>query len=85
MPFFTYDDTNRSQFDLTTQKQINRLAQRFGRVELKEVTESSEWCIRVTVNHKDEQFPLAALGDTPYDAALRLSRMVDPGTDESKA
>lgn len=75
MSFFQYTEANRSQFDLVTQKQLAKLVQRFGVVEMREIVESKEWCIRVNAGIDDEKLPLAALGDTAYDAAERLLRI----------
>lgn len=75
MSFFHYNEDNRSQFDLVTQKQLAKLVQRFGEVELREINESKEWCIRVYVGATGEKLPLAALGDTAYEAAERLLRI----------
>ncbi len=75
MPFFKYSEENRSQFDLVTQKQLAKLVQRFGSVEMREIVESKEWCVRVTAGVEGEELSLAALGDTAYDAAERLLRI----------
>ena len=75
MAFFQYNDESRSKFDLVTQKQLNKLAQKFGSVELREITTSKEWCVRIVTEDDGESLPLAALGDTPYDAAERLLRI----------
>ena len=86
MAFFVYDDSTRSRFDLITQKQLNRVAAKFGKIELKELPESREWCIRVVIpDDDDEHLPLAALGDTAYEAAERMLRMVQSyGNDDNE-
>lgn len=83
MSFFTYNESHASDFDQATQNQLAALIQRFGTVQLKEVVESKEWCIRIeTIVGEDEPLRLAALGDTPYEAAVRLLRMVQLRDDD---
>ena len=76
MSFFVYDQTNRSQFDPPAQRQLDTLEQKFGKVEIREITTSKEWCVRIDIKLDDDDgYPLAALGDTPYEAASRLIRI----------
>lgn len=79
MAFFVYDQQTRTKFDSATQKQLDRLAEKYQAVEIKEIVASSEWCVRIVVaadGNADERLRLASLGDTAYTAAIRLSRMV---------
>ena len=76
MSFYLYDGENRQRFSESAQRQLDNLQERFGAVEIRELTASSEWCVRITqVDAEGERLPLAALGDTIEDAASRLIRI----------
>ena len=77
MAFFKYTEKTCNQFDQRTQAILDELVARFGIVELNQVRDSSEWCVRVMCFAPDgEQFPLAAIGASAFNAAQRLLRMV---------
>lgn len=78
MSFFTYDEANRNDFDSDTQQRLDELVQHFGRVELKEVKESAEWCVRVVSESGMGKLPLATLGSSLFEAAERLLRIGVP-------
>lgn len=73
--FYPYTDQNRDQFNLATQKQLNLLLKRFGRVEIREIEKTKEWCVRIVAGAEGERLPLAALGPSVYEAAERLTRI----------
>ena len=86
MSFYTYNESHASEFDQETQSQLATLMQRFGTVQMKEIVESKEWCIRIETSvGEDESLRLTALGDTPYEAAVRLLRMVQHREDDQTA
>lgn len=77
MTFFPYDEHTRNKFDAGTQAQLSKLASTCISLELREISGSSEWCIRVTlIDKRGEELRLAALGDTVFDAAERMERMI---------
>ena len=64
-------------FDAGTQAQLSKLASSCVSLEIREIKGSSEWCIRVTlIDKRDEELRLAALGDTVFEAAERMERMI---------
>jgi len=74
--FQQYDPSTRGDFDEPTHTLLVRLASEFGTVEIREITESAEWCVRIFTPVADEKsIPLAALGETPFAAAHRLVRI----------
>ena len=75
MDFFTYNDESKHQFDDFTQNLLAKLVEAYGSVELREIPESGEWCARIVVSEGGDNLPLAALGETPFDAAKRLIRI----------
>ena len=75
MDFFTFNDATSNQFDEPAQKLLRTLAEVHGTVELRELTETNEWCVRVVTDYEGDKLPLAALGDTPFEAANRLIRI----------
>lgn len=76
MDFFPYDPSS-SKFDEPTRSLLALLGEKFGTVELREMSESAEWCIRITTVDQEtkERLPLAALGETAFAAAGRLIRI----------
>lgn len=76
MTFTLYDETSRTKIDLPTQRQLNELHRRFGRVEFRKI-DSKSWCVRiVTDDREDDPLPLAAIGSSLYEAANRMLRIV---------
>ena len=76
--FFVYDDKTRARFDLSTQKQLSRLANKHGTVEVCEIKSDSEWCVRIVFSPEQaDPLRLAAIAPSPYEAAVRLWRMVE--------
>lgn len=76
MKFSAFNDETRDQFDAYTQSVMTKLANAYGSVEFREIIETNEWCVRVKiVDEMGEGLPLAALGDTPRDAAERMVRI----------
>lgn len=76
MKFSVFNDQTRGQFDTYTQRVMTKLADAYGTVEFREIKDSSEWCVRVTiVDELGESLPLASLGETPRDAAERMVRI----------
>ena len=75
MDFFTYNENSKHQFDDFTQTLLAKLVDAYGKVELREIPESGEWCVRIVVTEGEDQLPLAALGETSFDAAKRLIRI----------
>ena len=49
MKFSAFNDETRAQFDPYTQSVMAKLADAYGAVEFREIPESSEWCVRVTI------------------------------------
>lgn len=76
MDFLPFDPTRR-KFDEPTHALLLQLADEFGTVDLREMAESAEWCVRIVTVEKEtkERLPLAALGETPFAAAERLIRI----------
>ena len=76
MKFSAFNDETRGQFDPYTQSVLTKLLNAYGGVEFREIKDSSEWCVRVTiVDELGEGLPLAALGETARDAAERMVRI----------
>lgn len=84
MVFFKYTPGNWSEFDSDTQDKLNELVKKFGVVEVGQVQDSDDWCVRVRAAAPDgENYPLAALGGTALEAAQRLLRMIQIRDDDS--
>lgn len=71
MTFVIYDESNRSLFDESSQKQLNELHQKFGNVEFKKL-EKDGYCIRIHVDQTDGPLPFAAIGKTQQEAVSRM-------------
>ena len=82
MKFSAFNDETSGQFDPYTQNVLTKLADAYGLVEFREITASNEWCIRVSIRDElGESLPLAALGETPRDAAERMVRICGLGSE----
>jgi len=65
-------DPGRLDCDESARRLLNDLDDRFRRVEIKELKDSHQWCVRVTVREGNREQRVAAIGRTLYRAARRM-------------
>ena len=75
MHFTPYDESSSHQFDAATRKRLQELGDKYGRVELKTISDDS-YCVRISAEIKGLVVPMAAIGPSVHDAADRLLRVM---------
>lgn len=73
--FVVYDHETRESFDERSRKLLDQLYAKFSHVEISDIS-CKKWCVRVIRQDKiGEPLPLAAIGNSPHQAAERLWRI----------
>ena len=82
MDFMPYDESTRVDFDLPTRSRLNELRTKFGEVEFRCIG-PQEFCVRITSKIGGLEIPMAAIGETVYDAAAERLMRVTQTTEEA--